>query len=210
LKYNFVELPDGAMSSRKGNVVVLSDLIEKMVAAVKTNYLQRYKDEWSESDIDLIANQVAKGAIKYGMVRMDTNKKIVFEMDEWLKIEGESGPFVQYSYARVNSLKKKLGFTASAEVNWSLLSHPAEKLVMQSLINFHTVVVNAAETHRPSVLCTYVYELAKRFNHFYHECPIGTAETAELKTARLALADCTAAVLEKGLELLGIPAPEKM
>jgi arginyl-tRNA synthetase len=210
LKYNFVELPDGAMSSRKGNVVILTDLIEKMIMAVKTNYLQRYKGEWSDADIDLIANQVAKGAIKYGMVRMDTNKKIVFEMDEWLKIEGESGPFVQYSYARVNSLKKKLGFSAADQVNWNLLSHPAEKLVMQSLINFHSVVVNAAETYRASVLCTYVYEVAKRFNYFYHECPIGTAETAELKTARLALADATAAILEKGLELLGIPAPEKM
>jgi arginyl-tRNA synthetase len=95
---------------------------------VKTNYLKRYQNEWSEAEINLVASQVAQGAIKYGMLRMDTNKKIVFDMTEWLKIEGESGPFVQYSSARINSLCKKFDYKRSeflpGSIDWSLLIHP--------------------------------------------------------------------------------------
>lgn len=211
LKYNFVELPDGAMSSRKGNIVPLMALVQKMEASVKTQYLDRYKGEWTDAEIDLIAEQIAKGAIKYGMLRMDTNKKIVFDMQEWLKIEGESGPFIQYSCARVKSLQRKVGQGIdTSKPNWSLLQHPAEKLVVKSLLNFNSVVVQAAESYRPALLCTYLYDLSKRFNHFYHECSIGQAETEEHKRMRLALSEAVAHTLEKGLSLLGIPAPEKM
>jgi arginyl-tRNA synthetase len=209
LKYNFVELPDGAMSSRKGNIVPLMTLVHRMEEAVKNNYLTRYANEWSQAEIDLIAAQVAQGAIKYGMLRMDTNKKIVFDMNEWLKIEGESGPFVQYSMARIQSLVRKLGAPTKA-VDWSVLGHPAERKLMQALMNFHAVVLGSAENYKPHLLCTYLYETAKRFNLFYHECSIGQAETEELKQARLALSESVGIVLKKGLELLGIPTPEKM
>lgn len=209
LKYNFVELPDGAMSSRKGNIVPLMELVHKMEDAVKTNYLSRYKGEWSDQDIDLVASQVAKGAIKFGMIRMDTNKKIVFDMNEWLKIEGESGPFVQYSYTRIQSLIRKLG-APSNKVDWNLLNHTAEKQLMTGLMNFHNVVLGSAENYKPHLLTTYLYETAKRFNLFYHECSIGQAETENLKQARLALSQATGLVLKKGLDLLGIPVPDKM
>lgn len=209
LKYNFVELPDGAMSSRKGNIVPLLELVHRMEDAVKTNYLARYENEWSKEDINRIATQVAQGAIKYGMLRMDTNKKIVFDMNEWLKIDGESGPFIQYSLARIQSLIRKIG-APSSQVQWGQLVHPAERKLMISLMNFHSIVLGSAENYKPHLMCTYLYETAKRFNLFYHECPINTAETEELKQARLALSEATGLVLKKGLELLGIPAPEKM
>jgi arginyl-tRNA synthetase len=208
LKYNFVELPDGAMSSRKGNIVPLMELVSRMEAHVKKEYLSRYAD-WTEDEINTTAAMVAKGAIKYGMLRMDTAKKIVFDMNEWLKLDGESGPFVQYSGARIQSLIRKLG-PFSRTPNWSLLTHSSERNLFQALMNFHQIVLGATENYKPHLLCTYVYELAKRFNLFYHDCPIAKAETEELKQARLALAQSAGLVLKQGLELLGIPSPEKM
>ncbi len=209
LQYNFVELPDGAMSSRKGNIVPLMALVQKMEEMVKTKYLSRYEAEWSKDEILRVSSQVAQGAIKYGMVKIDNNKKIVFDMDEWLKIDGDSGPFIQYSAARIHSLCRKFEMK-KGEPQWALLTHKAERNLFQSLVNFHGVVITAAETYRPSIICTYLYDLAKRFNFFYHECAIGQAETEELKQARLVLSHCTGQVLEHGLLLLGIPTPERM
>jgi arginyl-tRNA synthetase len=210
LQYNFVELPDGAMSSRKGNIVPLTELIHRMEETVKEQYLSRYRDQWAQDEIDEVAAMVAKGAIKYGMTRMDTNKKIVFDMTEWLKIEGESGPFVQYSHARIASLLRKLGYDPKNPVDWSLLTDPAEKRVVRALLNFNVNVAMAAAAYKPASICSYLYELAKRFNVFYHECPIGAAPSPELRSARLALSAAAGATLSKGLELLGVPAPQKM
>jgi arginyl-tRNA synthetase len=209
LQYNFVELPDGAMSSRKGNIVPLTALIHRMEEMIKSQYLNRYQGEWSEDEISTVATQVAKGAIRYGMLRIDNNKKIVFNMEEWLKIDGESGPFIQYSCARIHSLCRKLGYQ-NQPVNHNLLIHDSERKLMQSLMHFNSLVAKCAEDYKPSLLCTYLYELAKKFNHFYHECSIGNAENEELKKARLSLSMCTGLVLKKGLSLLGIPAPERM
>lgn len=209
LQYNFVELPDGAMSSRKGNIIPLTDLVNRMKAHVKSEYLQRYKDEWSAEEVESVADTVAKGAIKYGMLRQDTNKKIVFDMNEWLKLDGESGPFIQYSYARINSLSKKIG-AAPADFDGSLLSHESEIKLMQHLMNFNSTVLFAAENYKPSALCTYLYETAKKFNSFYHDCSIGQADTPQLRESRLALSAATGRILKEALALLGIPVPERM
>lgn len=209
LQYNYVELPDGAMSSRKGNIVPLSDLVRKMEEHVKTNYLSRYENEWPKEDIELIASQVAKGAIFYGMLRMDTNKKIVFDMNEWLKLDGESGPFVQYSYARIASLGRKFPRQATAP-QWNLLTHASERQLMQSLAGLNTAIATAAENFKPAAICSYLYDIAKSFNGFYHECPIGTEKDAAVREARLALAEAVGKTLKQGLAVLGIPAPEKM
>jgi arginyl-tRNA synthetase len=210
LQYNYVELPDGAMSSRKGNIVPLMDLVKNMENHVRTNYLSRYKDEWSEDDITKIASQVAKGAIFYGMLRIDTNKKIVFDMAEWLKLDGESGPFVQYSHARIASIGRKFPRNHSNSLNWDLLSHASEKQLMQALFGFNTSVALASENFKPAAICTYLYELAKKFNVFYHECPIGTEKEIAIRDVRLALAEAVGLTLKQGLALLGMPAPEKM
>lgn len=208
LQYNFVELPDGAMSSRKGNIIPLTTLVNRMQDHVKTEYLARYNNEWPATEIDSVAALVAKGAIHYGMLRQDTNKKIVFDMNEWLKLDGESGPFIQYSCARINSLQKK--FEMKMDFDGSVLTHSSEIKLMQHLMNFNTVIVNATENYKPSSLCTYLYETAKKFNAFYHDCSIGNAETEKLRQARLALSTATGAILKDGLNLLGIPVPERM
>lgn len=210
LQYNFVELPDGAMSSRKGNIVPIMDLIHHMEEHVKTQYLSRYTGEWAPQEIQEAAEKVAKGAIRYGMLRMDTNKKIIFDLNEWLRLDGESGPFVQYSYARISSLGRKFNFNPKLAINWGLLNHKTEHTLMQALMNFNTCVVSASENYKPAAICSYLYELAKKFNVFYHECPIGTAETEPLQQARLALSHAVGLTLKQGMALLGIPAPEKM
>jgi arginyl-tRNA synthetase len=220
LQYNFVELPDGAMSSRKGNIVPLTRLVHQMEKHVRENYLNRYSGEWSEEDIEATSTIVAQGAIKYGMVRMDPNKKIVFDMAEWLKLDGESGPYIQYAYARVQSILRKFqdvfkhdGFKqdiSKNEASGSHLKHPAELQLILLLGQLNSVVSQAIETYRPNVVCNYLYEVAKQFSQFYHECSIGHAETDALKQDRLMLAAATGRVLKVGLALLGIPVPEKM
>lgn len=210
LQYNFVELPDGAMSSRKGNIVPIMDLINQMEDLIKKQFLNRYVGEWSVQEIEDVAEIVAKGAIKYGMLRIDTNKKIVFDMAEWLRLDGESGPFIQYSYARIASLVRKQAYDPDAAVKWELLTHPAEHQLMRQMMNYPQLISNAALDFKPAMICGYLYDLAKLFNVFYHECPIGSVDSAELKGARLGLSAAVGATLKQGLSLLGIPVPEKM
>lgn len=210
LKYNFVELPDGAMSSRKGNIVPLKQLIENMKETIKIDYLQRYQGQWSHEDIESTADMVAQGAIKYGMNRMDPNKKIVFDMKEWLRLDGESGPYIQYTHARIQSLIEKMSDASTHPIQWHLLIHERELELIAHLNLFNHSMAKSLESYKTSGICSYLYDLAKLFNSFYHDCPIGKAESNELKRARLALCQCTQAALKQGLALLAIPAPDKM
>lgn len=206
LQYDFVELPDGAMSSRKGNIVPLQSLIEKMVQMIKDEYLARYKDEWTPAQVEATAQMVAKGAIKYGMTRIDPAKKIVFDMKEWLKLDGESGPYVQYAHARIQSMLNKLGEAKSRELK---ITAPEEENLIAHLMKFHQVVEEATLQYKPSYLTAYLYDLSRAYNSFYAECPVGSAEEP-LRSSRLLLSRATAKTLKQGLSLLGIEAPEKM
>lgn len=206
LQYDFVELPEGAMSSRKGNIIPLQDLIDRMVMMIKERYLSRYKGDWSPSEIESTAQIVAKGAIKYGMTRIDPGKKIVFDMEEWLKLDGESGPYIQYVYARINSMLLKIGRAVSDEL---ILEAPQEKELVSLLMNFNQIVQQATENYRPSVLTNYLYDLAKAFNSFYAECPVGAA-SEPIRSSRLVLSSATSLTIKQGLNLLGIEAPERM
>jgi arginyl-tRNA synthetase len=210
LQYDFVELPDGAMSSRKGNIVPLQSLVDEMVAMIKREYLSKYESDWTSQEIDKTANDVARGAIKYGMIRLDNNKKIVFDMKEWLKLDGESGPYIQYSYARIHSLCEKLGYHQSLKADWSQLKEPQEIALLQKLTGFNDVAIISAEQYKTGSMCSYLYDLSKLFNSFYAECSVQNAGTEELKTARLLLCKSVSVVLEKGLNILGIPAPKRM
>ncbi len=210
LSYDFVELPDGAMSSRKGNIVPLMELITQMEAKIKNDYLERYRDEWSEEEINKTATMVANGAIKYGMIKMDNSRKIVFDMAEWLKLEGETGPYLQYVHARIHSLCEKLGYDGSHKANWALLKTPQEEALLIKLSHFNNVVKVNMDQMRVSGLCAYLFDLGKLFNNFYVECPIGKAENEELKKSRLLLAKAVGLTMEQGLAILGIPAPKRM
>jgi len=210
LQYDVVELPDGAMSSRKGNIVPLMDLIANMENTIITNYLEKYRGDWSDEEISKVASQLAAGAIKYGMIRVDNNRKIVFNMDEWLKLDGETGPYLQYVYARINSLCQKFNFDASKEVNYAKLSHDLEEALLVKLGNFNSTVVSCAKQLKTIHLTSYLFELGKLFNSYYAECSIGNAEDEDIKEARLALAHAVGAVMKEGLAVLGIEAPERM
>lgn len=206
LQYDFVELPDGAMSSRKGNIVPLQSLVENMVKMIKEQYLSRYKDEWDKNQIESTAQIVARGAIKYGMTRIDPGKKIVFDMKEWLKLDGESGPYIQYAYARINSMLIKLGEAKTSELK---IEAPQEADLTAQLMNFNHVIQQATQQYKPSVLTSYLYDLARAYNSFYAECPVGSAPEPT-RSSRLHLSRATADTLKMGLSLLGIEAPEKM
>lgn len=207
LQYEMVELTDGAMSSRKGNIIALQALIDQMQDKIKNNYLAKYQGDWDQSEIETVAHQVAAGAIKYGMTSIDANKKIVFDMNEWLKLDGESGPYIQYAYARINSLIEKN--KTDGQADYSLLTHQLEKNILNHLIQFNQIVQNCIEQNKTHMLCQYLYQLAKLFNSFYAECSISNSENG-LKTARVNLTQAVANNLKMGLSLLGIEAPVRM
>jgi arginyl-tRNA synthetase len=214
LQYAMVELPDGAMSSRKGNIIPLSHLLKSMEEQIKQQYLNKYltgEKPWTISEVNKTASIIADGAIKYGMLKIDNGRIIVFDMNEWLKLDGDTGPYLQYVYARISSLIEKVNAAEHSESpDWSKLSTEMEMNLMVKLSLFNDIVLQSAEQMKPSLLCGYLYDLGKFFNVFYNQCPIGKAENLELQFARLRLAKATGLVMAKGLEILGIKAPSRM
>jgi len=153
---------------------------------------------------------IANGAIKYGMLRMDNQRKIVFDMKEWLRLDGETGPYLQYVSARINSLCEKLNFDIDKKVKWNQLETISEKALVNKLLLFNNVVEKSINDYKPSLICSYLFDLGKLFNSFYVECPIGKAPTEDLKLTRLRLAKSVGMVMKRGLNLLGIPSPTRM
>lgn len=210
LKYDYVELPDGAMSSRQGNIVPIMDLIEQMHETVKNNYLDKYVGEWKQNEIDNIADIISKGAIKYGMIKIDPSKKIVFDMQEWLRVDGDSGTYLQYTCARINSISEKLSDNITVTHDWSTLNEKIEKNIMIKLSEFNAQVVKACIDYKPNILSNYLYELSKLYNSYYNLISIKKTENEILKSTRLTLTKCVFLVLKNGLSLLGISVPSKM
>jgi arginyl-tRNA synthetase len=212
LSYDSVELPDGAMSSRKGNIVPIEELIEKMEGTLKEQHLVRLKDTLTEKELEDLAREITLGAIKYGMLSRDPQKKIVFDLNEWLKLDGESGPYLQYVGARIHSLLAKMGSTSINVTSASSeeILGPIERDLIFKLSQFNQWVLSGCQNYRPDMLCGYLYDTAKLFNHFYAECPIKGAKTQNLMEERLRIAKGTAIIIEEGLKLLGIGSPKKM
>ena len=217
LKYNFVELPSGAMRSRQGNVVPVLELIQNMESAVKENFLNKYKD-WPESKKQFTAKMIAEGALKFGMNDQDLSKKIVFHKEEWLRLDGRSGPYIQYAYARSCTLLKKLApdlkdgadILAKNKGVFKVLSQPEEWDLLTQLSWFSLVMEKSAQQMKTSPICQYLYELAKKFSKFYQNCPIGTASDLKQKQARLLLVKAVQLTLKEGLSYLAVPAPSEM
>ncbi|MEO1517450.1 MAG: arginine--tRNA ligase [Bacteroidota bacterium] len=210
LAYNYVELPDGPMSSRKGNIIPIMALINQMEEKVFHDLNEKYGREWSEEDKQKIATIIAKGAIKYGMLKIDANKKIVFDMKGWLDLNGDSGPYLQYVYTRIHSLCQKQEYDPSIKTDWQALTNEMELRLLLQLSDFNTVVRNACQGYKPNLLCNYLFDLAKSYNSFYNSCPVAKAPSQAIKQARLSLSSAVGLTMEKGLDLLGIPVPEKM
>lgn len=211
LSYGMVELPTGKMKSREGTVVDADDLVDEMIkiAQQKTEELGKVKD-FTADELKELYNTIGLGALKFFLLRVDPKKKMIFNPEESIDFHGFTGPFVQYTHARIKSILRKVG-----EVNgeWSMVNGellPLEKNVINQLEQFSATIEESANEHDPSKLAIYVFNLAKIFNSFYTEHSIANAETEEKKNLRLQLAQLTAHTIKASMELLGIQVPERM
>lgn len=211
LSYGMVVRPEGKMSSRAGNSFTFLQLINLVVEEINV-YLDKYKDEWDKTRMEETAHKLAVGAIKYGMLQADPNKEIVFDPKEWVSFEGNSGPYLMYSYARTQSI-----LTKAAEqnielslANLDLLTHESERELMRHLYDFNQTAMYACENYKPSTIANHLFFTCKAYNRFYNDVSVMKAETEELRGARLALLKAFGETLKTGLYLLGITPPEKM
>lgn len=212
--YGMVELPNGKMKSREGTVVDADELIEAMVDdALKTSEeLGKFKD-MSEEERRKIARVVGLGALKYFILKVDARKNMLFNPEESIDFNGNTGPFIQYTYARIRSILRKaeaegIAIPASLEANMPLNEKEIE--LIQKIGEFGAAVEQAGKDYSPSGIANYCYELTKAFNQFYHDYSILGADTKEEKLVRLVLAANVAKTLRNGMALLGIEVPERM
>jgi len=210
LPYALVMLPEGKMSSREGNVILFSQLRKEIVENIQSTHLEEHRKDWSRKELDETSQKIAVAAIKYGMLNQDSNKNIVFSMDDWLVSEGDTGTYLVYAYVRIRSIGRKISRKVSTDVDFSLLSHPNEKKLLRQMLDFNKTVFNAGEQFRPSLLARMLYEFSKDFSRAYNTCSVMHAETEQLQAARLLLFHCVAETLQQGLNLLGITPPERM
>ena len=204
--FGMVSLEEGTMSTRKGRVIFLEDVLRKAVE--KTLEIINERNPGLENKGE-VAKQVGIGAVVFQELFNGRIKDYVFSWDKTLSFEGETGPYVQYSHARANSLLEKGDFNPDAKVDFSLLKTDEEINIIRSLHDFPNSILNAMEKNEPSFITRHIVELAKAFNKFYHDCPI-LSEEEEIKKARLSIVYAVKTTIRTGLYLLGIEAPSKM
>lgn len=210
LSYGMVELPEGKMKSREGTVVDADDLMEEMVNTAKEITTQLGKTEGlSESECLALYETIGLGAIKYYLLKVDPRKKMLFDPKESIDFQGNTGPFVQYTHARICSLLRKAEFSFSG-ISGDIKMSEREKNLLVLLAEYSEVIHDAAHQYNPGHLANYVYEVAKEYNHFYHDFPVMRESDASLKIFRLCLSAYTGMVIKKGFSLLGIAVPERM
>ncbi len=212
LSYGMVELPTGRMKSREGTVVDADDIVDEMVAVAKqkTEELGKVKD-FSAVELTELYDIIGLGALKFFLLRVDPKKRMVFNPEESIDFHGFTGPFVQYTHARIKSILRKE--KVNEEINQGTQSadlFKLEKHLIISLEQFPTIIEQAAEEHNPSVIAIYVFNLAKLFNTFYTEHSVMNAESVTKKQLRLQLCMMTANVIAVATKLLGIRVPERM
>ena len=212
--YGMVELPNGKMKSREGTVVDADDLIAAMVADAKqtSEELGKFKD-MSEEERDEIARIVGLGALKYFILKVDARKNMLFNPEESIDFNGNTGPFIQYTYARIRSILRKAtaeGINIPASLADTMPLNEKEIELIQKLNEFGAAVEQAGKDYSPSGIANYCYELTKAFNQFYHDYSILGADTEEEKIVRLVLAQNVGKTLKNGMALLGIEVPERM
>ena len=210
--YGMVELPNGKMKSREGTVVDADDLMELMVSdALKTSMELGKFDDMTEEERNEIARIVGMGALKYFILKVDARKNMLFNPEESIDFNGNTGPFIQYTYARIRSILRKasgLSSIASLPSNSSLSSKEIE--LIQKMNEFSAAVEQAGKDYSPSGIANYCYELTKVFNQFYHDYSILNEADADKKAVRLMLAKNVAKIIKSGMSLLGIEVPERM
>lgn len=209
LSYGMVELPTGKMKSREGTVVDADDLLDEMerVAQQKTEELGKVKD-FTADELKELYKTLSLGALKYYLLRVDPKKKMIFNPEESIDFHGHTGPFIQYTHARIKSILRKEKAQGNNIQDSSLLK--LEKELLIELENFSSVVEQACKEHDPSHIANYVYNLAKTFNSFYTEHSVMNAESPDKKQLRLLICEFTANVIASAMQLLGIRVPERM
>lgn len=209
LSYGMVDLPTGKMKSREGTVVDADDLMEEVVEAATTMTQERGQiAELNETERKELFEQIGMGGLKYYLLKVDPKKRMLFNPEESIDLTGNTGPFIQYTHARINSLLRKAG-TYNAAIEILEVEHEEIELIKQ-LHAFPSIISEASDACSPALLANYLYDLTKAYNSFYQQCPILNESRQGLKATRLAISESTAKVLATGLKILGIHAPSRM
>jgi arginyl-tRNA synthetase len=211
LSYGMVELPEGKMKSREGTVVDADDLIESMESdAFEMAQEKGLIAEMSETEQKDLAHNVGMAALKYFILKVDPKKKMLFNPKESIDLQGNTGPFIQYTHARIRSIWRKSELTALPEYTVPSSIHPKEKELIKLLAAYPQMIQDAAKEYSPAVIANYTYELAKTFNQFYDACDVLKEQDANLKNFRINLCVMIARTIKSGMKLIGVEVPEKM
>lgn len=209
LSYGMVELPEGKMKSREGTVIDADDLMQEMTLVAEEISQELGKLEgYSEAQKQELYKIIGLGALKYFILKIDPKKKIAFNPKETIDFQGNTGPFIQYTYARIQSILRKANLNETFSNKVTL--HSKEKELIKILLLFPEIIQNAAKIYSPAVIANYIYDLVKEFNSFYQNVSILGEENTELRALRVHLAEKVGQVIASGLNLLGIEAPERM
>jgi len=211
LAYGMVDLPTGRMKSREGNVVDADDLMEEVKSIARTNLTERGELEvLSPEEKEDIVARIALGALKYYILKVNPTRRMVFNPEESLDMQGDTGPYIQNAFVRIQSILRKAN-PDGAKLSYTYPSlAPVEKDLIMQLANFPKVISHAASNYDPSEVASYNYTLAKTFHKFYHDMSIMKAESEDAKRFRITLATAVGSVLEKGMELIGVAMPGRM
>ena len=210
--YGMVELPEGKMKSREGTVVDADDLMDEMVNTAREVSRELGKlDDCTAEEAEAITEMVGLGALKYFLLKVDPRKNMTFNPKESIDFNGNTGPFIQYTHARIRSVMRKAADAGFVIGDYSAVE-PNEKEIalIQRLADFPAVVNEAGRNYSPALIANYVYELVKEYNQFYHDYSILREENEAVRSLRLTLSDCTSKVIKTGMSLLGINVPERM
>ena len=210
--YGMVELPEGKMKSREGTVVDADDLMDEMVNTARTVSAELGKlDGCTPDEVATITEMVGLGALKYFLLKVDPRKNMTFNPKESIDFNGNTGPFIQYTYARIRSVLRKAA-DAGMTIGEYATVRPGEREIalIQRLADYPSVVAEAGRSYSPALIANYAYELVKEYNQFYHDCSILKEEDTAVRSLRLALSECTARTVASAMALLGISVPERM
>jgi len=214
LSYGMVELPEGRMKSREGTVVDADDLVDEMIKSSEAISRELGKlDGMSDDEARNLFETLALGALKYFILKVEPKKTMTFNPKESIDFNGNTGPFIQYTHARISSLCRKaeaMGLVIGSEVSTTLALNENEKAVIKQISLFPSVIVEAGKTHSPALIANYTYDLVKEYNQFYHDYPVLKEECEEIRQLRLALSYQVGKVIRLGMSLLGIKVPDRM
>ncbi len=209
LSYGMVDLPSGKMKSREGTVVDADDLMQEMIdKATQSSAEQGKLDGLSAEEVDSINKTVGLGALKYYLLKVEPSKRMMFNPEESIELQGHTGPFIQYVHARIASIFRRAEANKDATAPKEL--HDLEIALIKLMLDFPSIIAQAGKEYAPSLIANYAYDLAKAFNQFYQECPILKEEDEEKLQFRLSLCKSTGDIIKKSMKLLGIEVPNRM